>query len=111
MELLAIIKYVSFLEEKQMVNKTSSTFPDQQGVDLSSLSFEERLQLGAENAVRCMGITSKDRVFIMADYQHENIARRVALAALNRYADVSIHFLEHYGIRPLTTVPDALCND
>jgi leucyl aminopeptidase (aminopeptidase T) len=80
-------------------------------VDLSSLSFEERLQLGAENAVRCMGVTSTDRVFIITDYERENLARLVAGAALDCHADVTVRFLEHYGERPLTTFSDELRND
>ncbi len=76
-----------------------------------ALSFEERLQLGAENAVHCMGVDEKDRVFIITDYQREGIAGRVAAAALAQHADVSIHFLEHYGQRPLTTFSERLRND
>jgi leucyl aminopeptidase (aminopeptidase T) len=79
--------------------------------DLQALSFEERVQLGAENAVRCMGVTERDRVFIITDYQRESIARRVAAAVLARHADVSVHFLEHYGERPLKTFTDELRND
>jgi aminopeptidase len=79
--------------------------------DLQSLSFEERVQRGAENAVHCMGVTERDRVFIITDYQRESIARRVAAAVLARHADVSIHFLEHYGERPLKTFTDELRND
>src|SRR5713226_2416630 len=94
-----------------MVSKTGSLLPSKQGVDISTLTFEERLQLGAENAVRCMGVTEQDRVFIMTDYERENIARRVAGAALARHADVSVHFLEHYGERPLTAFPEQLRND
>lgn len=79
--------------------------------DLSKLSFEERLQLGAENAVRCMGVTSQDRVFILTDYEREGLARRVAAAVLAHHADVSVRFLEHYGERPLTEFSDDLRND
>src|SRR5205823_8447225 len=79
--------------------------------DVQSRSFDERVQLGAENAVSCMGVTEQDRVFIIADYQRESIARRVAAAALARHADVTVHFLEHYGERPLTVFSDALRND
>ncbi len=38
-------------------------------IDLEALSFSERLHLGAENAIRCMGVTSQDRVFIFTDYE------------------------------------------
>lgn len=79
--------------------------------DLSKLSFEERLQLGAENAIRCMGVTGQDRVFILTDFEREGLARRVAAAALARHADVSVRFLEHYGQRPLTLFSDALRNE
>lgn len=74
-------------------------------------SSAARLQRGAENAIQCMGVTSADRVFIITDYERENLARLVAVAALDRHADVTIHFLEHYGERPLTAFPDALRND
>lgn len=78
---------------------------------LDSLTFEERVQLGAENAVCCMGITSQDRVFIITDYARESIARRVAAIALDKHADVTVRFLEHYGERPLTVFSDELRND
>jgi len=79
--------------------------------DLEKMSFEERLQLGAENAVSCMGITGQDRVFILTDFERQGIASRVAAAALARHAAVSVHFLEHYGERPLTAFSDQLRND
>jgi aminopeptidase len=79
--------------------------------DIESLTFDERMQLGAENAILCMGVSSKDRVFIMTDFAREHIARRVASAALAKHADVTIHFLEHYGERPLTSFPEELRND
>ena len=71
-----------------MSGKISSIFSSSEKLDISKMSFEERLQYGAENAVRCMGVTSHDRVFIITDYERENIARRVAVAALDRHADV-----------------------
>src|SRR5579884_2738767 len=74
-------------------------------------SFEERVQQGAENAVKCMGVDATDRVFIITDYERAGIASRVASAALARHADVSVHFLEHYGKRPLTSFPESLRND
>lgn len=79
--------------------------------DLSSQALEERLQLGAENALRCMNVSEQDRVFILTDFGRESIARRVAAAALARHADVSVRFLEHYGKRPLTAFSDELRND
>lgn len=79
--------------------------------DVQARSFEERVQLGAENAVRCMGVTAQDRVFIITDYERESIAGRVAAAALARHANVTVHFLEHYGTRPLTVFSDELRND
>lgn len=84
---------------------------DHQVTDIQQLTFEERVQLGAENAVRCMGVTEKDRVFIFTDYHCEGIARRVAAAVLARHADVTIRFLEHYGPRPLTVFSDELRNE
>jgi len=92
-----------------MPGKSSNVLPVLQG--LEHMTFEERLQFGAENAVRCMGVTAQDRVFIITDYERESIARRVAIAALARHADVSVHFLEHYGERPLTTFSQELRND
>ena len=82
-----------------------------QTLDIHALTFEERVQLGAENAVRCMGITAKDRVFILTDSYREGIAQRVAAAALARQASVTVRFLEHYGSRPLTTFSDELRNE
>jgi aminopeptidase len=94
-----------------MSGKTSNIPPGQQRQDIQHLTFAERVQLGAENAVRCMGVTADDRVFIMTDYERESIARHVALAALDRHADVTVRFLEHYGERPLTVFSDNLRND
>ena len=94
-----------------MSGKISSFVSSSEKLDISKMSFDERLQYGAENAVRCMGVTSRDRVFIITDYERENIARRIAVAALDRHADVTIRFLEHYGMRPLTTFPDELRDD
>jgi aminopeptidase len=94
-----------------MSSQTSSFVASHEKLDVSKMSFEERLQFGAENAVRCMGVTSIDRVFIMTDYERESIARRIAVAALDRHADVTIKFLEHYGERPLTAFPGDLRND
>ena len=79
--------------------------------ELEKLSFDERVQFGAENAVSCMGVTSQDRVFIITDYAREDIARRVASVALDRHVDVTVRFLEHYGERPLTSFPEALRQD
>ncbi len=81
------------------------------GSHLQSLSFTERVQLGAENAIRCMGVTAQDRVFILTDYYRESIAREVASVALALHADVTVRFLEHYGERPLTSFSSALRED
>ena len=94
-----------------MSSKTSSFIPDQQEQDIQHLTFEERIQRGAENAVRCMGVTAQDRVFIITDYERESIAHRVAVAALTKHADVTVRFLERYGERPLTVLSDDLRND
>ena len=94
-----------------MSDSTSHSILHRQVLDLQKLTFEERIQLGAENAIRCMGVTGQDRVFIMTDYERESIARRVASAAIAAHADVTVHFLEHYGERPLTTFSDKLRND
>src|SRR5207302_7824285 len=90
---------------------TSSILPGRQRQDIEQLTFAERVQLGAENAVRCMGVTANDRIFIMTDYERESTARHVAMAALVHHADVTVRFLEHYGERPLTTFSDELRND
>lgn len=76
--------------------------------DLEKMSFEERQQLGAENAVRCMGVTGQDRVFILTDIECASIARRVVAAVMARHADVTVRFLEHYGARPLTAFSEKL---
>ncbi len=94
-----------------MSGQTSSTLNGRETLDISSMSFEERVQMGAENAVRCMGVNAADRVFIITDFERESIARRVAVAALERHADVTVRFLEHYGERPLTAFSDELRND
>ena len=51
-----------------MSGKKSSVVSSSEKPDISKMSFEERLQYGAENAVRCMGVNSHDRVFIITDY-------------------------------------------
>ncbi|QBD81906.1 hypothetical protein EPA93_40400 [Ktedonosporobacter rubrisoli] len=93
------------------MSSTMDHSASQQGLNTESLSFEERLQLGAENAIKCMGVTEKDRVFILTDFERESIARRVASAALAQHADVSVRFLEHYGKRPLAAFPDEMRRD
>ncbi|HTI13348.1 MAG TPA: aminopeptidase [Dictyobacter sp.] len=75
------------------------------------LSFAERMQLGAENALNCLNVTAQDRVFIITDYRRENIARLVASGALARHAAVTVRFLEQYGERPLTAFSDELRQD
>src|SRR5690242_10247338 len=94
-----------------MSSQKNNSLASRHGSDVQSLSFEERVQLGAENAVRCMGVTAQDRVFIITDYYRQDIARRVATAALAQHADVSVRFLEHYGERPLTVFSDELRED
>ena len=94
-----------------MSGTTNSSFVSPQRLDLQSLTFEERVQFGAENAIRCMGVNAQDRVFIITDYYRESIARKVAAAALALHADVTVRFLEHYGQRPLTVFSDELRND
>jgi len=94
-----------------MAGITENTLIKHHTIDPQTLSFEERLQFGAENAIRCMGVTGQDRVFIITDYARESIARRVAAVALDRHADVTVRFLEHYGERPLTAFPDTLRQD
>lgn len=88
-----------------------STSAYEKNIDLAALSFTERLRLGAENAVRCMGVCEQDRVFILTDFARGSIAGQVAAAALARHAEVSVHFLEHYGQRPLTAFPATLRDD
>ena len=92
-------------------NSNNSFYHTQREQALDTLTFEERMQKGARNAIRCMGVTAQDRVFIIADYARESIARRVAALALAEHADVTVRFLEHYGARPLTVFSDALRND
>ena len=64
-----------------MVSQTKGVLPANQE---ERHSFEERVKLGAENAVRCMGVNAQDRVVILTDYEREGIARHVAAAALAR---------------------------
>src|SRR5260370_29036731 len=94
-----------------MLGRTSSTVQARERLYIYSRRIEERLQMGAENAVRCMGVNASDRVFIITDFEREHTARRVAMAALERHADVTVHFLEHYGQRPLTVFSAELRND
>src|SRR6266851_5627225 len=100
-----------YLEESNMSSKTSSIISGRQERAIQDMSFEERVQLGAENAVLCMGVTAQDRVFIITDYERENLAQLVASAVLAQHAGVTVCFLEHYGERPLTSFPEALQHD
>src|SRR5947209_5289012 len=93
------------------MSNTVNSIPVGRPITNSSPSFEERLQCGAENAVSCMGVTSQDRVFIITDYERGSIASRVASVILQKHADVTVRFLEHYGKRPLTVFSDELRND
>ena len=52
-----------------MSGKISSAVSSSEKLDVSNMSFEERLQYGAENAVRCMGVSPHDRVFVITDYR------------------------------------------
>jgi aminopeptidase len=90
---------------------STSTSPALHEREIEQLSSTERVRRGAENAVRCMGISADDRVIILTDFARGNIARHVVDAALARHADVSVRFLEHYAERPLKTFPDRLRND
>lgn len=94
-----------------MVDIPHSSNVDTTVLDRQSGTYEQRLQLGAENAVRCMGVSAQDRVVILTDYAREDIARRVADVVMELHADVSVRFLEHYGERPLTTFPEDLRED
>jgi aminopeptidase len=94
-----------------MLNITHSSNVDNTVLDTPTVTYEQRLQLGAENAARCMGVTVQDRVFILTDYAREDIARRIADVVMELHADVSVRFLEHYGERPLTTFPEDLRED
>lgn len=94
-----------------MTNASTNGTSGGQGQTSHGSSLQDRVQHGAENAVRCMGVTGQDRVFIITDKAREGIARRVADAALAKHATVSLHLLEQYGERPLTALPEALRND
>jgi leucyl aminopeptidase (aminopeptidase T) len=94
-----------------MVDIPQSSNVDTTVLDRQTGTYEQRLQHGAENAVRCMGVTAQDRVVILTDYAREDIARRVADVVMELHADVSVRFLEHYGERPLTTFPEDLRED
>src|SRR5947207_13174355 len=93
-----------------MSGKTSSILPGHQRQDIEQLTFAERVQLGGENAVRCMGVTATDRIFIMSDYERESIARHVAIATLDHNPAVSVRFLDHYCEPLLTTFSADLRN-
>lgn len=94
-----------------MLGITRSFDADNEVLDTQALTYDQRIQLGAENAVRCMGVTAQDRVFILTDYPCESIARRISDVVMELHADVTVRFLEHYGERPLTALPDDLRED
>jgi aminopeptidase len=94
-----------------MLDITHSSNIDNTVLNTQTVTYEQRLQRGAENAVRCMGVTAQDRVFILTDYACEDIARRVADVVMELHVDVTVRFLEHYGERPLITFPEDLRED
>jgi aminopeptidase len=98
------MKMIMTIKEHVMSDRKKAT-------SIEALTFAERMHLGAENAVRCMGVTARDRVCIITDAERESIALQVAEAARARHAQVSLHFLEHYGSRPLTHFSDLLRDD
>src|SRR5437588_7025214 len=93
---------------KSMLGITRSSDVGKNESSTQTFITEQRLQQGAENAVRCMGVSAQDRVFILTDYACESIARRVSDVVMELHADVTVRFLEHYGERPLTTFPGDL---
>jgi aminopeptidase len=109
--IMCVTNSLFVVRRSYMSDTVSSTSASRQVPDKSALSFAERLQRGAENAVSCMGVTGQDRVFIVTDYERGNIASRVASVILEKHADVTVRFLEHYGERPLTVFSDQLRND
>ena len=81
-----------------MSGQISSTLQNREKLDISSMTIEERLQMGANNAVSCMGVGASDRVFIITDFEREHLARRVAMAALERHADVTVRSSAHAAL-------------
>lgn len=72
---------------------------------------QKRLRLGAANAAKCMAVHPGDRVFIITDDARMDIAPLVEEACRAAGAEATLRRLEEYGVRPLTTFPDALRDD
>jgi len=72
----------------------------------------ERFQQGIANAVEvCMAVTAEDRVLVTTDQTTEKIGRSLANQAEETGAEVKLVYLEDYGKRPLTHVPQAMITD
>lgn len=76
------------------------------------MSESERFQRGIANAVDvCMAVSGDDRVLVTTDQVTEHIGRSLADRAEQAGAEVKLVYLEDYGDRPLTEVPEAMISD
>jgi leucyl aminopeptidase (aminopeptidase T) len=76
------------------------------------MSENERFQRGITHAVDvCMAASKEDRVLVTTDQITEEIGRSLADRAEQIGAEVKLVYLEDYGDRPLTEVPEAMISD
>jgi hypothetical protein len=77
-----------------------------------TLAQLEAMRVGARTAVRtCMGITTPDRAFILADAVSHGIGELLCEEASDAGGEVLLHDLEQCGERPMRALPEALRAD
>lgn len=71
--------------------------------------YAEDLAPGARNAVRtCLKIEPHERVSLVTDLETEEIAASLAAEIRQVGADLDVHVMEDYGLRPMLQLPDPI---
>lgn len=73
---------------------------------------DTEFDLGINNAIHiCMNIKENDRVFIITDQETLIVGKALSHESSKTGAQTKLVTLEHYGERPLTSVPEILIQD
>jgi aminopeptidase len=71
--------------------------------------YAEDLAPGARNAVRtCLRIEPHERVALVTDLETEEIAASLADQVRQVGAELDVHVMEDYGLRPMLRIPDPI---
>jgi leucyl aminopeptidase (aminopeptidase T) len=71
-----------------------------------------KFKTGIQNAVNvCMNTQEDDRVFIFCDKETDRIGKALEEETKQTGAEVKMVYLESYGSRPLTSIPDELISE